>query len=75
MVHLLFPDGTTHDLEDAVSVSKDEDTGSARCIDAGGKVLATYARGELLAFSCTPFSLELIEALQNAVTPQMQPIR
>jgi hypothetical protein len=74
MVHLLFPDGTTCDLEDAVSVSKDEDTGSARFIDSGGKVLATYARGELLAFSCTPFSLELLEALQNADTAPLQSI-
>ena len=65
MVHLLFPDGTTRELEDAVTVTKDEETGSACCIDAGGRVLATYARGELLAFSCTPFSLELIEELKS----------
>ena len=74
MVHLLFPDGTTRELEDALSVTKDEDTGSASCIDAGGKVLATYARGEILAFSSTPFPIELIEALQNAVTAPIQPI-
>jgi len=63
-----IPDGTTIDLGGAVGVTKDVDTGSASCIDEGGNVLAIYPRGELLAFSYTPFPLELIEALQNPVT-------
>lgn len=70
MVHLLFPDGTTRDLE-AESVHTDVSTGITSCKDCDGNLVATFARGELLALSYKPFSPELIRAYRESVDSQI----
>jgi hypothetical protein len=66
MVHLLFPDGTTRDIDDVASVTRDEDTGQTHCEDADGRIVASFAPGEVLALSYKPLSPELIEAFRTA---------
>ncbi len=64
MLHLLFPDATTLVIEDAVDVSVDPTKGSTDLLDQDGNVLATYARGQLVAFRHQPFPADAIEALR-----------
>jgi hypothetical protein len=65
MLHLLFADGTTQDIEDAVSVTRDESTGITHCKNAHGREIAAFARGELLALSFKPFPPYILEAFRD----------
>jgi hypothetical protein len=66
MVHLLFIDGSTRDVQNAVRVTNDG-VGVCSCRDTRGRVIVAYSRHQLVAHSSSPFPTDQVEALKNSL--------